>query len=67
MRRQQRIQIAKFGFFYGVRHGQDQIMQDHLRKLCRECKTLRVVTCYSRPQAEEVEGKDFDEKGAFDS
>jgi len=49
--------------FYGVRHGQDQIMRDHLRGLCHQFKTLRVVTCYSRPGADEIEGQDFDEKG----
>jgi len=49
--------------FYGVRNRQDQIMRDHLRALTRQSKTLHVVTCYSRPEADEVQGQDYDEAG----
>jgi len=54
--------------FYGVRHRQDQIMRDHLRDLSSPSagspkKRLHVVTCYSRPTSDEVEGKDYDETG----
>jgi len=49
--------------FYGMRHGQDEIMRDHLQKLSGQKKALRVVTCFSRPAASEVEGQDFDETG----
>jgi len=49
--------------FYGVRNRQDQIMRDHLRDLSRQNKTLHVVTCHSRPEADEVKGQDYDETG----
>lgn len=49
--------------FYGVRHRQDHIMRDHLRDLSSQSKTLHVVTCYSRPEADEVQGRDYDETG----
>ena len=49
--------------FYGVRNRQDQIMRDHLRDLSSQSKSFHVVTCYSRPEADQVQGKDYDESG----
>ena len=49
--------------FYGARHRQERVMRDHLRDLSSQSEILHVVTCHSRPEADEVQGQDYDETG----
>ncbi|MCG8448032.1 MAG: FAD-binding oxidoreductase, partial [Pirellulales bacterium] len=49
--------------FYGTRNGREHVMRDHLRDLARNHENLHVIICYSRPQPDEVEGRDYDEAG----
>lgn len=50
-------------FFYGVRHGGEHVMKEHLAELDRTCPNVHVVTFYSDPGSEEREGDDFSWKG----
>jgi ferredoxin-NADP reductase len=45
--------------FYGVRHGQEQIMKEHFRLLTEKYPACRVRLCYSKPNSEDVHGRDF--------
>ncbi len=47
-------------FFYGVRHGGEHIMADHLRKIAADHPNLHIHVCYSdvRPN-EDREGRDY--------
>ena len=49
--------------FYGSRNHEDQIMREHLQDLCSHHENLHFVMCYSRPNDDEVRGKDYDESG----
>ncbi|HCU88843.1 MAG TPA: hypothetical protein DGR97_02820 [Gammaproteobacteria bacterium] len=46
-------------FFYGVRHGNEQIMKAHLSGLAAQYDNLRLCICYSEPREEEQEGVDY--------
>ena len=45
--------------FYGVRHGQEQIMKEHFRLVTEKYANCRVRLCYSKPNPEDVCGRDF--------
>ncbi|NOT01501.1 MAG: 2Fe-2S iron-sulfur cluster binding domain-containing protein, partial [Phycisphaerales bacterium] len=47
-------------FFYGVRHGGEHIMRDHLRRLDQEHENIHVRACYSDVRPEDREGDDYD-------
>ena len=47
-------------FFYGIRNGREHVMKQHLREVGANHPNIRVVTCYSDPLKEELEGADFD-------
>ena len=46
--------------FYGVRNGDEHIVQEHLEALEAEHEHVHVQICYSDPKDDEVEGRDFD-------
>jgi len=50
-------------FFYGVRHGGDHAMKEHLADLDRNHPNVHVVTCYSSPRDEDEEGRDYGHAG----
>ena len=50
-------------FFYGVRHGGEQIMKDHLASVGRDLPNLNVRICFSRPKEEDVVGRDYQHEG----
>jgi hypothetical protein len=50
-------------FFYGVRHGGEHAMQDHLAELDRAHPNVHVVTFYSAPREGDVQGRDFTYEG----
>ncbi len=48
-------------FFYGVRHGEEQVMKEHLAKVSQEFDNVRIRVCYSDPrEGIDVEGRDYD-------
>jgi ferredoxin-NADP reductase len=49
--------------FYGVRHGGEHMMKEHLAELDRQYPNIHVVICYSDPRDQDVQGQDFTEKG----
>lgn len=49
--------------FYGVRNRRQHIMRDQLDELVRVHDNLRVITLYSAPDSESVEGEDYVERG----
>ena len=47
-------------FFYGVRHGGEHIMREHLERLAAENENVKLQICYSDPREGEDElGKDY--------
>lgn len=46
-------------FFYGVTHGGEHIMREHLEKLAREVPSLRLHVCYSAATEEDKRGQRF--------
>ena len=46
-------------FFYGVRNKTEHIMKDHLEKVARENQNVHFRVCYSNPEPDEVEGRDY--------
>ncbi|MEX0742619.1 MAG: FAD-binding oxidoreductase, partial [Phycisphaeraceae bacterium] len=47
--------------FYGVIHGDDQIMKQHLRRINAEHPNIHVRLCYSNPREDvDVLGRDYD-------
>lgn len=49
--------------FYGVRNKADHAFTDDLSQIKESSENLHVLNCYSKPQAEDVQGKDFHVKG----
>lgn len=49
--------------FYGVRNGRDHALREQLRELDHKNSNVRVVTCYSSPAEQDLEGRDFDHAG----
>ncbi|MDP6876479.1 MAG: 2Fe-2S iron-sulfur cluster-binding protein [Alphaproteobacteria bacterium] len=46
--------------FYGVRNSDEHIMREHLEALEAEHEHVHVQICYSDPEGDEAEGRDFD-------
>ncbi len=53
----------KVWLFYGVRKGSEQVQRDHLRQLDQNHDNVTVVSVYSSPDENEVEGRDFSKQG----
>lgn len=49
--------------FYGVRNGAEHVFKDQLGVLQKRHRNLRVITCYSQPDAGERHGVNFDING----
>ncbi|GAB3541157.1 hypothetical protein GCM10027343_11120 [Noviherbaspirillum agri] len=45
--------------FYGVRNGNEQIMQSRLRDLAQRYPNFHLHVCYSRPEPDDIPGTDF--------
>lgn len=52
---------------YGNRDGVSHAFKDRLSALQRRLPALRIINLYSRPRPEDVQGKDYDQKGRIDS
>ena len=50
-------------FFYGVRHGGEHAMKEHLRQVQAAAPNIRVVVCYSEPREQDRLGEDYDHEG----
>jgi len=46
-------------FFYGVRHGGEQLYAEELKKIERTQPNIKICLCYSDPLPEEKEGEDY--------
>ena len=49
--------------FYGVRHGRELIMRQHLEALTAKHPNFHLHLCFSDPQADELAGRDFQHRG----
>jgi hypothetical protein len=49
--------------FYSVRNRNEHAMADHLRRLVREHRNVKVVNCYTRPTKDCVKGRDYHYRG----
>jgi len=49
-------------FFFGARNGAEHIHRDELDKL-RQCASIQLHVCYSRPRPEDRKGVDYDHEG----
>ena len=52
--------------FYGVRHSAEQVMKTHLETLAAAHPHFHLHVCFSKPQANEVAGQDFQHAGRID-
>ena len=52
--------------FYGVRHGRELIMRQHLEVLAAKHPNFHLHVCFSDPQADELLGRDFPHRGHID-
>ena len=52
--------------FYGVRHGRELIMRQHLDALAAKHPNFHLHLCFSNPQADELLGRDFQHRGHID-
>jgi ferredoxin-NADP reductase len=50
-------------FFFGVRNTQEHIHKAELEKLAAEHENIHLHVCYSRPGANEVKGRDYQQAG----
>jgi len=50
-------------FIHGARNGRDQIMGAVARQIATEHDNVRLHVCYSRPDPEDVPGRDYDSAG----
>jgi len=50
-------------FFFGVRNTQEHIHKAELEKLAAEHENIHLHVCYSRPGANEVQGRDYQHAG----
>ncbi len=53
-------------FVHGTRNGREHAMGDHVRRLAAEHDNVHAHVLYSRPQPEDVEGRDYDSRGRVD-
>ncbi|MEE9293206.1 MAG: 2Fe-2S iron-sulfur cluster-binding protein, partial [Acidobacteriota bacterium] len=49
--------------FYGVRHGGEQIMKEHLRNIARDHANVRMQVCYSSPREGDAADHDYQHAG----
>jgi hypothetical protein len=49
--------------FYGIGHGGEHVMKNHLRGMDARTDNINVVICYSQPRDDDVDGDDFDHEG----
>jgi len=52
--------------FYGVRHGGELIMRDHLQSLARAHSNFHLHLCFSDARPDEQEGRDYQHRGRVD-
>lgn len=52
--------------FYGVRHGRELIMRQHLEMLAAQHPNFHLHVCFSNTQADELVGRDFQHWGHID-
>lgn len=50
-------------YIHGTQCGAHHAMKDHVRALASSHPQMRVVTFYEAPRAEDVKGRDYDERG----
>jgi len=53
-------------FIHGARNGREHAMGDHLRGLANSHQNVHPIICYSRPEASDVIGRDYDRVGRVD-
>ncbi|BBM86440.1 FHA domain-containing protein [Candidatus Uabimicrobium amorphum] len=46
-------------FFYGLRNGKEHVFKEYLESVALENDHVRLHVCYSRPNDEDVKGKDY--------
>ncbi len=46
-------------FFYGIRHGDEHAMREHLSDVAARHPNVQLHVCYSDPRDSDVEGKDY--------
>ncbi len=46
-------------FFYGLRNGKEHVMKEHLERLATEYENIHMHICYSDPDDDDIEGKDY--------
>ena len=46
-------------FFYGVRNSKEHVMKEHLERLAAENENIHLHVCYSKPDDDDVEGRDY--------
>lgn len=49
--------------FYGARFGSDQAFKEHLQQLSKTHDNFNMISCYSNPLPEDVQGKDYQVEG----
>ncbi|MBF0155330.1 MAG: 2Fe-2S iron-sulfur cluster binding domain-containing protein [Magnetococcales bacterium] len=52
--------------FYGVRNGNEQVRKEYLESLAKKHPNFHLHVCYSRPQPDDVQGRDFQHLGHLD-
>jgi hypothetical protein len=52
--------------FYGVRNGREHVLIGFLREMSRQQDNFHFVACYSCPDPDDVEGRDYDYRGRID-
>jgi uncharacterized protein len=50
-------------WFYGVRHGEEHIMKDHVAALAAKHDNIHLHVCYSNPTEKDKLGEDYHHKG----
>jgi ferredoxin-NADP reductase len=50
-------------FFHGARNNADHMFKDYMTALAAEHKSVRMHVCYSKPQASDVKGRDYQHEG----
>ncbi|MDB6039793.1 MAG: hypothetical protein JWM99_3634 [Verrucomicrobiales bacterium] len=46
-------------FFFGARNGRDHIQKQYLDQVAANHKNIHIIVCYSAPDANDVEGRDY--------
>ena len=53
-------------FVHGVRNGREHAMGQHVRRIAEENNNIHGFVCYSDPDPDDVEGRDYDSPGRVD-